>query len=61
MKSFFSQTSTGYKVSSYGCGFIALADMFLYLTIGNASYNPTYRPATNILIDHFLHENALFV
>lgn len=49
-KIFCNQTSTGYKVSNYGCGLIALADMFLYLAIGDASYNPTYT-STNTLID----------
>jgi hypothetical protein len=60
---------TGYEVSSSGCGLIAVADMFLYLTLSDTKYNPipsiefgesydnidfdTYITYVDALSDHF--------
>lgn len=49
-KIFCNRRVNGSMVHSYGCGLIAVADMFLYMAIGNPAYNPTYKISTNTML-----------
>lgn len=41
-KIFCDGTRTGSDIDNYGCGIIAVADMFMYMALGDSKYNPTY-------------------
>ncbi len=48
---FCDNTVKGAYIQEYGCGIIAVADFFLYLTIGDAKYNPTAYAESNSSIN----------